>query len=754
MKTTLLIATTTLLICLSSYSQTEQTLSRRCGSMERVDNFFRKNKNLQAILEKSVAAEARINRATTARLQATITVPVVVHIVLPNPYIVTDADVQAQLARLNLDFSGLNTDSANIASQFGPLRGHSRIQFCLARRTPTGELTSGIERRSSTTGSDIGAQKDPIKYTSEGGLDAWNPDQYLNYWVGVDATGSGVLGYSQFPNAIGEPAASDGVFINYRAWGTNNCYTHSDFNLGRTAVHETGHYFGLLHTWGDEPGCSGDDFAALTTAGSGCVLPAGLFNPQGQGNTTADIGDTPNQGGESVGCPSTQIKTDSCSKTGAGIMYQNLMDYSNDACLTLFTNKQVERMEYVLTHCRVGLTTSPGCQPPANPVLLDVAPTQSVSPGGFETTGCNTTYYSSVLLCPGNIVPKVRIANNGLTTVTNVTVGFQLDNGTPSTKSVNVNILTGATEVVSFSPLPLTTGVHTIKFFTANPNGSADQVKANDTLSQTVTVVGSATLPVKADFETGYPAGWAIDNYNNDATWERKSPGKSSNWSLYINNYEIDATENFDDLKSPRLNTTGVDSLIITFDLAHKNYPDPDFADTLTVLLTKDCGTTYQTVYKKWGSELATAGSSTDPYNAPAESDWRTEKIALAGSILSSGEVNVIFRNTTRYGNNVFLDNINIEGKKENFVLKQRGFLIVPTAFRDNFAVLFSQPPTTLRYINVYNALGQLVLSKPYSNVSTTYIPVYLPGMAAGAYLVRLMYSDNKKDSAEWLIKY
>ena len=46
-------------------------------------------------------------------LPGPVTIPVVVHIVLTNPWIVSDEQVEYFINRLNLDFSGLNPDSAN-----------------------------------------------------------------------------------------------------------------------------------------------------------------------------------------------------------------------------------------------------------------------------------------------------------------------------------------------------------------------------------------------------------------------------------------------------------------------------------------------------------------------------------------------------------------------------------------------------------------------------------------------------------------
>ncbi|MGZ8537878.1 MAG: M43 family zinc metalloprotease, partial [Flavisolibacter sp.] len=233
----------------------------RCGTMQRVDKLLQDNPELR-----KKPTQRTTSGNSTNRLQTIVTIPVVFHVVLPNPYLVSDADIQEQIDRLNLDFSGLNPDSTN-ATPFLGVRGHSEIRFCLARRTPTGLLTNGIERRSSSTGSNFMASPDPIKHASSGGLDQWDPNSYLNIWVGADATGQGIAGYAQFPESL--PAAEDGVFINYQTFGSNSCYVDPNFNRGRTATHEIGHYLGLFHIWADDGGsCTGDDFQDLSIVGS------------------------------------------------------------------------------------------------------------------------------------------------------------------------------------------------------------------------------------------------------------------------------------------------------------------------------------------------------------------------------------------------------------------------------------------------------------------------------------------------------
>lgn len=647
----------------SQHNIPDGKLVRNCGTMINVEQMFKRNPQLKTFADQMAKFKPSGAAVNNYRTNSVVTIPVVVHIVLNNPNVVSDADVQWQIDKLNLDYSGFNADSTNIPPEFLSLRGHSQIKFALARRTPTGQLTNGIDRVISSSGSDVNKSTDPIKRTAQGGADVWDPSSYLNFWVGNDASGQGILGYAQFP-ASGS-LSDDGVFINVRSWANNPCYTLSSYNLGRTAVHETGHYLGLLHNWGDDgSACTGDDFKSLTSVGSSCILPVGLYNPPGQGNTAADIGDTPNQAGSSSGlCPSG-VKTDACTSAAPGIMYQDYMDYTDDPCYSMFTKKQVERMEWVLDNCRASLKTSLGATLPSGAVTLDASPFQSVNPGGIEFTGCTSFSYQSTIACPGNFIPKIRIRNNGLNTINTVTVGMIINGGAPVIQTISPNLPFGYTTVVSFASVPVTTGVYTIKFFTSKPNGvNPDQVPSNDTLTTTLTVATPLPIPVTEGFEgsTFPPIGWTIRNPNGDFTWVRVSPGHNSNFSAAIDNYNNDAPASIDELRTPRITFTPADSAIqISFDVAHKYYPDPTNYDTLSVLVSNDCGVTFTTVYKKSGPELATADTSTLAYITPINSDWRTEKITLRGSILSAGNIIVAFRNTNQFGNNIFLDNINI----------------------------------------------------------------------------------------------
>ncbi len=258
-----------------------------------------------------------------------VTIPVVVHVVYFNStQNISDLQIQSQIDVLNADFRRLNADASNTPSVFQSIAADCEINFCLASQDPSGAATTGIERRQTTVNGF--STNDNVKYYNNGGLNAWDRNKYLNLWV-CDLSG-GLLGYAQFP---GGPAATDGVVCDYAYFGTVNATP--PFHLGRTATHEVGHWLNCYHIWGDD--------------GTSC-------------NGTDNVSDTPNQADENYGCPA--FPTVSCSNGPNGDMFMNYMDYTDDACMNLFTNGQKSRMQALFGAggARAALLTSPGCQPP------------------------------------------------------------------------------------------------------------------------------------------------------------------------------------------------------------------------------------------------------------------------------------------------------------------------------------------------------------------------------------------------------
>src|SRR5688572_26125219 len=162
--------------------------TQRCGTMQVLEQAFKENPLLKATFEKQgIRFQQSVNKRIAALpisgvLQDTINIPVVFHIVLTDPAVITDAQVQAQLAILNNDFAGMNSDAVNLPAAFKPLFGKSSIRFKLAQRTPDNEPTTGIIR-TTTTQVIYSTFDTSLKYSTLGGDDAWDHNRYFNVWI-------------------------------------------------------------------------------------------------------------------------------------------------------------------------------------------------------------------------------------------------------------------------------------------------------------------------------------------------------------------------------------------------------------------------------------------------------------------------------------------------------------------------------------------------------------------------------------------
>ena len=262
-----------------------------------------------------------------------IKIPVVVHILYNQPSEnISDELVFSQIKVLNENFRRLNADTSNTPEWFKSIAADCGIEFQLAVSDPQRRATTGVIHK--YTPVTKWESDDQVKLSARAGDDAWDTKSYLNIWV---CNLSWVAGYSSFP---GGPDEMDGIVIAKGVFGKNS---KGGYEMGKTAVHEIGHWLGLRHIWGD--GYCGDDW----------------------------VDDTPKQGNFTPGCPSG-IRL-SCDSGPHGDMYMNYMDLTQDACINLFTEGQKKRMRALFAPdgARYSILSSYGLLPP---LISEAAPVE------------------------------------------------------------------------------------------------------------------------------------------------------------------------------------------------------------------------------------------------------------------------------------------------------------------------------------------------------------------------------------------
>jgi hypothetical protein len=260
-----------------------------------------------------------------------VVIPVVVHVLWrTEAECISDAQIISQIESLNADFSGRNPDRSQVPPVFAGRAAATGIRFVLATTDPEGRPSSGIIRKK--TSAQLWINDDRIKKDATGGSNAWDSRYYLNIWVGN--LSSSLLGFSTFPGA---PAEKDGIVIRYNVFGTSGTLS-PPFDRGRTLTHETGHWLGLQHLWGDR--ACGDD----------------------------GIDDTPRQRAGNRGTPQFPRINTGCENGPSGDMFMNFMDFSDDRSLLMFTKGQAERMraQFVVGGARREMLQSKGTGEPWN----------------------------------------------------------------------------------------------------------------------------------------------------------------------------------------------------------------------------------------------------------------------------------------------------------------------------------------------------------------------------------------------------
>jgi hypothetical protein len=535
----------------------------------------------------------------------------------------------------------------------------------------------------------------------------WPSENYLNIWV-TDLSGLS-LGYAQFPvsNLDGLEeyqsglAQTDGVVIDYEVFGSDDYGPFDldpDYNKGRTTTHELGHFFGLRHIWGDE------------TCG------------------TDHVDDTPQQRSSTTSCPS-HPQTSVCGQSIVK-MFQNYMDYTDDVCMNLLTAGQIERMEFILNDPavprRMSLLTSPGLETPAICERIDVAVNRIDSPSPIS---CSTTAPLSI-----------TILNRSDVELNSITLSYQINQSGQANLVLPVTpaLPSGATRAINLaSAVNLTTGLNAVFIEITEANGEADEDPSNSFINATVLVDQSEDyLPLRQRFDV---LNWPTVSPLGGVEWELTSTNFGNSATVQAFNQGIVGEEVW--LTTPVLDFSSITKASMFFDYSYALNGLNN--DGLRVLISTDCGKTYQpSTFNKQGQSLSVE-TSNQPWQPTTDFGWRKDEFLNLSEYSGEHQIRIAFVFTNARGNNLYLDNVEFFLDDDQTRLDVNEPYSIYWKNGDEATITFNLSERQAIGVYVVDVMGREFINTTATDILNQTFPIELGNAAAGIYIMRIQVGDR-----------
>ena len=540
--------------------------------------------------------------------KATIIIPLVFHVFTYNGNGNTSkADILQVVNILNQDFKRTNPDAGSTRAIFQPYAASLDIEFRLATKDPNGNCTEGIVRIENAQTMNA---SDAIKSVSY-----WDSKKYFNIWVVDLINGSSppsyIAGYAQFPSS-----------------GINNTYgvvIDNSFLVGRTLTHEIGHCFNLYHTF--QSGC-----------GSNC-------------NSSGDLCcDTPPVSTSSGTCDFNE-NTCSNDNTGGSPYGGNVLDQienymSYNACQNMFSLNQKTRMMAVLN----STSTSTGLAQlwtPSNLAFTGTAdpydPNPICIPWGADFT------YNKQYLCEGDAVTFSDLNTyNATPTLWNWT----FTGGTPNTSNV-------ASPVITYN----TAGSYGATYSPGTSAGYYTPAVSKSNIITVSTIAAQFTLPFVEGMEntTTFNNDWTINTQSGNAWQNSTVAAYTGSRALRVNNLGNVANDVTEAI-SPSFNLASVQNPTLDFKAAYAKKATGSSNDQLIIYSSIDCGASWQIVTIKTASTLSSAPATNSAFTPSGQSQWKTHTATINATLASKSNVRFKFYFKSNGGNNIYIDDINLDG--------------------------------------------------------------------------------------------
>lgn len=390
------------------------------------------------------------------------------------------------------------------------------------------------------------------------------------------------------------------------------------------------------------------------------------------------------------------------------------------------------------------------------PTVADIRDLMIYNPGTAASLLRVAYYGRGVWELPLNtsMPPAPEFAANTTTICAGQSVIFSdLSIGSPTNWSWS---FPGGTPSTSSAPNPTVTyaasGNYNVTLTVTNGNGSNSATKTTY-----INVATPQSLPFTEGFTAAVaPANWEnFDKGNDDVKWEHSTNAGgfgASTQSAYFDNFNNDVNGKRDELRTPKYNFTFSSHPILVFDRAYARYSSVN-NDTLAILVSTDCGMTFNVLYVKGNTSLATAPDKTSSIFVPTATQWKKDTVDLL-AYAGQGNVMFAFQNRGFYGQALYIDNINIHNVIATSLFDEEtksGINVYPNPSSGLVTIDLTANTKDNYLIEIFNSIGQKVHAEQLTDVSGNIKKeVNLSSYGKGIYI--LNFTTNKKTNSMKII--
>lgn len=268
------------------------------------------------------------------------------------------------------------------------------------------------------------------------------------------------------------------------------------------------------------------------------------------------------------------------------------------------------------------------------------------------------------MTCSNSFVPIVSVENVGINAISNLTITPYINGVAQPDFYWTGNLAPTSSISIPMSNLSLPSGIVTFSYNISGVSGGDDNMLNNNKKGTVISIQNYLSSPVVEGFvsPTYPPANWAIIHNSGGSSWQRVTNtggyGTSNN-AVILNFYSTVEPGSAHHLLLPPMNFTTAYIPTISFDFAYTQYNNT-YVDKLEVMVSNDCGNSWSTVWSAQGAQLSTTnGQYITSSWVPSSTQWSTAVVSLNG--FQTSQVLVKFVGTSGYGNNLYLDNINLK---------------------------------------------------------------------------------------------